>query len=111
MVNLPHNSTRGLPLFDFDPCAARHRGATDSVLAQHRTGAAARAEQKARVLAAIESAGETGLTVDELAVAWDTTPNRISGRFSELRFERRILPAGRRATRTGHTATAWKAAS
>lgn len=125
----PSHTVRGLPLFDAvmtapvglsapstvsrppsDTTAGRHRGAPDSVLAEQRTGSAVRTEQRRRVWEAILAAGADGLTVDELAVKWDTTPNRISGRFTELVASEVILPAGRRRTRTGNTATAWKAA-
>lgn len=87
----------------WDICERRHRGNSESAKAQaqrrHKS-----AEQRARVLAAIESAGASGLTVDELAARWGVGANVVSGRFSELKAADRIVKHGTRKTRAGNSA-------
>lgn len=48
-----------------------------------------------------------GRTVDEVAVWMNTTPNAISGRFTELRIKGRIEKRGTRPTRSGCRAAVW----
>jgi len=90
-----------------DICGGRHGGAITSRLAQLDRADRA-AEQRARVHQAILAAGSAGLTVDELAAAWDQPPNRISGRFTELKAAGLLELAGHRRTRAGSAAGAWR---
>lgn len=91
-----------------DICANRHRGAPTSRLAQlDRAGRAH--DQRARVHLAILDAGPAGLTVDELAARWGQPPNRLSGRFTELKATGLLQIAGHRRTRAGSMAIAWSA--
>lgn len=87
----------------FDVCWSRHRGNPESVAA-NQDNSKHRDKQRARVLQFIKDRGTLGATTDEIAVAFETTPNSVSGRISELKYERWIEKRGRRETRSGSSA-------
>lgn len=89
-----------------DICERKHGGNPESAAAFDATTTAM---QREKVLKAIMAAGDAGLTVDELAAAWDTTPNAVSGRFTELKKENWIVKRGTRKTRSGKAAGVWVA--
>lgn len=97
--SLNHRSTMS-PSTTPDPCAARHLGAAESCDAWRRL-LADLPERRAAVLAEIASAGPEGMTVIECAAALATTPNVVSGRFTELRAAGLIR---RRGDRRGDSA-------
>ena len=82
--------TDGLELWDI--CAQKHGGSPESQDANRRT-ARHRSVQQARVREAIRAAGPDGMTCKELAEQWGVGMNRISGRFSELKRDGRIIRA------------------
>lgn len=88
----------------------RHKGAETSVKAHKRIRSGLQARREA-IYASIKSYGiaTNGITVDELAYFWKTTPNAISGRFSELARDGRIKKIGTRKTRSGCSAAVWVA--
>jgi hypothetical protein len=90
-----------------DICANRHKGAETSVGA-HKRIRGSTSERREAVYAMIKWYNLSGLTVDELAAAWETTPNAISGRFSELARDSRIEKHGTRKTRSGCSAAVWR---
>ena len=98
------------PLFAKMPdiCARKHGGSPESVEA-HKTIRGGLHAQRERVYAEIRSESDQGLTVDECAVVMSTTPNAISGRFSELARDGRIQKIGQRKTRSGCWAAVWRA--
>lgn len=90
-----------------DITAARHGGNP------HSTAAAAsidKAAIRAKVLAVIAAAGDTGRTSDEAEQALDMPHQTVSARFTELAASGAIQRAGRRPTRSGRTAAVWVAA-
>lgn len=87
----------------FDICANRHRGNEESVQANQDTSRI-KSRQRERVLDEIRLAGSRGCSVDELAARFDTNPNNLSGRFSELKKLGLIFKIGTRPTRTGSSA-------
>jgi hypothetical protein len=91
-----------------DICANRHKGARTSVEAHKRIRGGLQARREA-VYAMIEKSWSRGITLDEVAFLTDTTPNAISGRFTELARDGRIVKCGRRKTRSGCSAVVWKA--
>lgn len=96
----------------FDTTARKHRGNPES-RAAHTDVRETAAATRAKILAQIDAAGPAGLTCDEAAVINDTTPNAISGRFTELKgIPSRNLPqliakAGTRPTRSGSRAAVY----
>lgn len=87
----------------------RHQGADTSILAYHSAVQPTLPQRRAAVLHEVELAGERGLTCDELAHAWNVSPNQISGRFTELKKLGLIRSIGRRQTANGCTARAYVA--
>jgi len=87
--------TTGLALFDV--CRNRHGGAPESVAAniQGMRGGRRR-RMREDVFAAIREAGLEGITCKELAELWGVGMNVISGRFTELKLDQRIVKCGRR---------------
>lgn len=84
---------------DPDICINRHGGSTTSTLAHQRV---ALEKDRALVYGYIKAAGRFGMTLDELSIVLDRAPNRISGRFSELKKRGEIVATEqRRKTRTG----------
>lgn len=92
----------------FDVCSRKHGGNQESAEA-HKTILGGKAAQRERVYEAIKQTGNYGRTLDELAQWWAVGPNSISGRFSELARDGRIVRIGRRPTRSGCSAAVWKA--
>lgn len=82
----------------FRLCRNRHSGNPESVAA-HAVGD--KAHDREEVFGVIHRLGRHGATVDEVAMLLDRSPNQISGRFSELKAQGRIVKTGtRRSTRT-----------
>jgi len=93
----------------FDICAKKHGGNPESAEA-HKAIRGSIHAQREQVYAVIKQwTNRGGITVDEYAESRRTTPNAISGRFSELARDGRIVKAGRRKTRSGCSAAVWKA--
>ena len=93
-----------------DICENRH-GGNEASRAAHRKNRVSAASQRAWVLHIARSRGPYGVTTDELCeMASDScghsvTPNRISGRVSELVADRELVRTGRkRETTTGSQA-------
>lgn len=76
-----------------DICASRHRGSLESNRAFDSI-AGRLPVARARVLAEIQRAGAHGLSAKELAAKWEVGFNTISGRFSELKRDSRIVKIG-----------------
>lgn len=85
-----------------DICANRHRGSPESREANKRAGHG-KAAQRGAILELIRN-DEAGLTVDEASFILQTTPNAISGRFTELKALGLIRKVGTRQTRSGSPA-------
>lgn len=62
----------------------RHRGNPESVKAHNRI-APSKESSRQKVYEYALSCGERGVTTDEVAARFDTTPNAISGRLTELK--------------------------
>ena len=76
----------------------RHRRSDTSMLAHKRVNTAADREL---TYGYIKQSGTYGLTLDEFSILVDRAPNRLSGRFSELkRSGRIIMTEATRKTRT-----------
>ena len=85
-----------------DICASRHKGADTSVHANKRVD---KDQDRKTVLSWIMSAGDEGLTLDQVCILMNRKPNELSGRFTELKVREKILrTTRRRPTRTGATA-------
>ena len=82
----------------WDVCERKHRGNAESQAARKRCNTA---EQRERVFAAIREAGTEGLTCHELAARWGVSPNKISGRFSELKRNGLVRKNGTRTNDAG----------
>lgn len=91
-----------------DVCANRHGGNLESQKSfksvQQRLS-----EAQERVFNAIRVRGERGATNDELCVILGLTPNQVSPRLTELRMSGRIDKLGTRLTRSGCSASVWRA--
>ena len=101
------SATLELPLFDI--CRNRHQGNAESVAA-NEVAEPHKEAMRWRILQAIRDAGARGLTLDELAVILDVTPNQISGRVTQLKIDGLIRVIGTRPTRTGSPAAVYVAA-
>lgn len=89
----------------FDICANRHRGDRESIAARERVSVE---RDRSTVLNLIAGA-PNGMTLDEIAVALQRSPNCLSGRVTELRANGLIVASGeRRETRTGCKAKVWR---
>lgn len=86
-----------------DICQNRHRGNAESVAA-FQTLLPGLSHRRRHVLALIQKAGLKGLTVHEAAELLGTTPNAVSGRFTELKREGLIFKNGKRPTPAGSSA-------
>lgn len=88
--------TEQLTLDDYrDVCRNRHGGNANSRAANARL-APVKTKQREEVFRAIILAGDAGLTCKELAAVWGVDMNKISGRFSELKADGRIVQVARR---------------
>lgn len=90
-----------------DVCKNRHGGNAQSFEANAR----GRHEgDREKVLKIVTAAGDNGRTLDETAELLGVAPNRISGRFTQLKVAVKIKPAGfTRQTRTGSNAMVYVA--
>lgn len=89
-----------------DPTARKHQSHPNSAAAWEHQKALLADAQKAVFSTVCRSRGK-GITVDEASVRLHTTPNAISGRFTEL-YNRGVIKAiGKRPTRTGRNAAVY----
>lgn len=86
-----------------DICRNRHQGNAESVAA-FQTLLPGLTQRRQHVLSLIQKAGPEGLTVHEVADILNTTPNAVSGRFTELKKAGLIFKQGRRPTPSGGSA-------
>jgi hypothetical protein len=70
--------------FDADVTENRHGGNTESVKA-HKRIAPSKESVRQKIYAYALSRGLVGVTTDEVAEQFSTTPNAISGRMTELK--------------------------
>lgn len=85
-----------------DICRNKHHDDPESVAA-HKTGDKLRDRMLAFEF--IRSRGEHGATADEFAASIDRQLNQVSGRFSELKRDGKIVASGeKRPTRNGSAA-------
>jgi hypothetical protein len=92
----------------FDITARRHKGNEQSTSAFHVIKDKLTMMQR-EVLLEIQTSGDRGITVDEIAVRNELNPNAISGRVSELKALGKIYKSGKRKTRSGCSAAILKA--
>ena len=90
-----------------DICFNRHRGNAQSNQAFTKIEKGL-PERRAGVLLLIQNAGQQGLTVHEASELLGTTPNAVSGRFSELKKGGLIEAVGKRPTPTGSSAGVYR---
>ncbi len=91
----------------FDITARRHKGNEQSTAAFNVIKDKISNEQL-KILVLI-SGYPDGITVDEIAVRYQKTPNQVSGRVSELKRMGKIYKSGTRKTRSGCSAAILKA--
>jgi predicted ArsR family transcriptional regulator len=89
----------------FDICARKHGGNPESQEANRRVSQS-KENDRMKIL---EHLKVNPMTVDEVAMYWDTTPNAVSGRFSELKKMGLIKKVGTRPTRSGSPAGVYAA--
>ena len=89
-----------------DICRNRHGGNAESEAANARVD---KEGDRARILDYVRSVLR-GVTLDEASQHFRVAPNRISGRFTELKARGLIITTNeRRLTRTGSSAMVYKA--
>lgn len=94
MTSLFHPNLPVRPHFDgADICSNRHLGNPESIAAHSRV-APSLLTDRARVLDAIRASGSRGLTAKEYADNENVQLNTISGRFTELKRDGRIVKNG-----------------
>lgn len=82
----------------------RHGGNAESNAA-HQKIALSKENSRRKVYEYALSCGDRGVTTDEVAAHFDTTPNAISGRLTELKALQLLIPTKiLRATRSGCSA-------
>ena len=86
-----------------DICQNRHKGNLESKAA-FQTLLPGLSHRRHHVLSLIQNAGLEGLTVHEAAELLETTPNAVSGRFTELKKDGLIYKVGKRPTSSGSLA-------
>lgn len=66
-------------------------------------------ERQAQVMRLVDGAGERGITLFEACAFYGVPPNRLSGRFTELAEQGRIVDSGNRRVNpvTGVRAVVW----
>ena len=75
-----------------DITSRRHGGNVQSELAFERASQSGQIKtDRQNVLKAVESQGTHGLTCKELAEKWGVDMNRVSGRFTELKKQGKIM--------------------
>lgn len=92
------------PQFDFtlpDVCANKHGGNENSAAAYADTPQRKRDADRETIIGLARAAGPEGITCEEACDAMKTTPNVISGRFSELVRDGVLKRDGKRRTRSG----------
>lgn len=87
----------------------RHGGNAESESAFHKISPRL-PERRKIVLSLIRNAGSKGLTTLEASELLETTPNAISGRFSELKRDGLIEKIGTRKTPSGCSAAVYRVA-
>lgn len=88
-----------------DPSASRHKGNTESRAAFASTPEEEFAAVRELIYRLAVKRRKTGITTDEVSVLINRSPNRISGRLTELKKEGRLVKSGRRRmTRLNKTA-------
>lgn len=106
--------TDGLPLFSGSPATPeppRPAAVMDrptSVAAAESVRSSA-AQLRERVLEHIRAAGSAGATCDEVEAALQLRHQTASARVNELMKAGQIYEGGKRATRSGRQAIAWRA--
>jgi len=87
----------------------RHRGNPESVKA-HKRIAPTKESSRQKVYEYALSCGERGVTTDEVAARFDTTPNAISGRLTELKVLGLLVKTDQcRKTQSGCSARVFRA--
>lgn len=85
----------------FDVTANRHGGNEESAAALRRISAS-KASSRHKVYDYVLACGESGATTDQVAEHFQTTPNAISGRMTELKALKLLTKTDRcRLTRSG----------
>lgn len=87
-----------------------YHGDNPESVAAHDSIRPSKAKQRALVLKLIREAGALGMTSDEAEQALGLRHQACSARFTELKAEDAIVEAGRRRTRSGRMAQAWRVA-
>lgn len=84
---------------ELDVCARKHGGAETSVAADKKVKKEA---DRQLIYDYIVASKHYGHTLDELSILLHRPPNSISGRLTELSYQRKIIYSGRkRRTRSG----------
>ena len=82
-----------------DVCAGRHGGAETSVAADKKVQ---KETDRLLIYNYIVASKHYGHTLDELSILLHRPPNALSGRLTELSYQRKIIYSGRkRRTRSG----------
>ena len=87
----------------FDICTSHHGGNIFSIAANHQTN---KRRDTARIIDHLRTVPNS--TCDEAEIALAMNHQTCSARFSELKRDGLITPAGRRKTRTGSSAQVWR---
>lgn len=83
-----------------DICQNRHKGNAYSVAANPTS--LQKDEIRATVMQFAIGQGARGITADEVAAAWDCSPNHVAPRITELKAKGHLVDSGdKRATRSG----------
>lgn len=95
MNHFPESSIKN----ETDVCASRHGGAETSVAADKKVKKEA---DRQLIYDYIVASKHYGHTLDELSILLHRPPNALSGRLTELSYQRKIIYSGRkRRTRSG----------
>ena len=78
-----------------DICASRHGGSQESIDAHSRI-IHSKEDKHQRIMKLVQARDGYGLTCKELAAAWGTHPNNVSGRLSELVQRGKLKKSGER---------------
>lgn len=105
-TELPLTVMEDRPAARRDICVANHRANPESVAANAATN---KARDAKRILAWLETQADA--TCDECEVALGISHQSASARFSDLKASGAIVPGGKRKTRTGCAARAWRVKS
>ncbi len=94
---------------DLDISFNKHGGNPESTAA-HESVVPLKHDLRARVLRAIAGYESHGATSDHLECVLGLRHQSVSARITELKAANLIVPAGKRPTRSGRLATAWRVA-